>query len=283
MSGIQTVWLPNVPIEAVIADMGWTPFFVQWGFQSAFPQVLNHPQKGEQASRLWADVQELLQEWIKGEYAPGLKAVAALFPALSVDESVKLYRSDEDTEPFTCLHFLRNQEREGSHACLSDFVRSVPTPLGKKDRVGCFVLTAASGLEEQLRASGKINDEYQRMLAQTLVFRLAEALSEYLHRYVSKEWMGSKHAVGIRPAPGYPTCPDHSEKFEIFKCLQAEEKIGVHLTDTFAMLPQASVAGYYFFSDDAHYFRVGKIGDDQKKIYAQNKKMTLEEIQQYIS
>lgn len=283
MSGIKTVWLPAIPIDEVIENLGWTPFFVQWGFQSAFPQVLNHPQKGQQARQLWNDVQQLLQEWTNGVYAPELKAVASLFPALSMDERVMLYRSDEDAEPFTCLHFLRNQERDGSHACLSDFVRAEKNEKGEKDRIGCFVLTSASGLEEQLKASGKINDEYHNMLAQTLAFRLAEALSEYLHRLVSKQWMGSDQALGIRPAPGYPTCPDHSEKLEIFKCLQAEEKIGVHLTDTFAMLPQASVAGYYFFSEEAHYFRVGRIGEDQKRMYAQYKNMTLEEIQKYIS
>lgn len=283
MNKILTVCLPAVPVDAVIEDIGWTPFFVQWGFQSTFPQVLNHPQKGAQARALWEEVQALLQDWRNGKHAPELKAVAALFPALSKDERVFLYTSDEDDVPFTTFHFLRNQERDGSHACLADFIRSEPDASGKKDRIGCFVLTSAAGLEEQLLAAGGKNDEYKRMLAHTLAFRLAEALSEYLHRYVSKIWWNSDRPLGIRPAPGYPSCPDHSEKSEIFKCLQAEEKIGVHLTESYAMLPQASVAGYYFFSEQAHYFKVGRIGEDQKRMYAQHKGMTLEEIKKYIS
>lgn len=281
-SDIQTVCLTDIPIDEIVGDIGWTPFFVQWGFQSAFPQVLHHPQTGEQARKLWEDVQSMLEKWKNGINAPELRAVAALFPALSEYENVLLYASDEDRSPFARLHFLRNQERAGSHACLSDFIRSEPDKEGKKDRIGCFVLTSAAGLEAQLESSGKV-DEYQRMLAHTLAFRLAEALSEYLHRRVSKIWWNSDQALGIRPAPGYPSCPDHSEKSEIFKCLQAEEKIGVHLTESYAMLPQASVAGYYFFSDQAHYFKVGRIGEDQKKVYAQYKGMTLEEIQKYIS
>lgn len=283
MDDIQRICLDTIPIDEVINDLSWTPFFVQWGLQGAFPHVLNHPQKGEQARQLWKDVQELLAQWQRGEYAPQLKSVAALFPALSVNERVFLYPSDESDAPFGCIHFLRNQEREGSHACLSDFIRTKPDSQGKKDRIGCFVLTAAFGLEDQLKAAGKEGDDYQLMLAQTLSFRLAEALSEYLHRSVSKLWFNSEQPLGIRPAPGYPTCPDHSEKAEIFRCLQAEEKIGVHLTEAFAMLPQASVAGYYFFGEQAHYFKVGKVGEDQKQLYAQHKGMSMADVSKFIS
>lgn len=283
MSEIQAFCLNDIPIAEVVNDLSWTPFFVQWGLQGAFPQVLHHPQKGEHARQLWEDVQALLGRWVKGEFAPQLKAVAAYYPALSVDERVLLFSSDASDTPLGCLHFLRNQERSGSHACLADFIRERPDAQGRKDRVGCFVLTAAHGLEEQLQAAGHGGDDYQVMLAQTLSFRLAEALSEYLHRRVSKQWLGSDQPLGIRPAPGYPTCPDHSEKAEIFRCLQAEEKIGVHLTDSFAMIPQASVAGYYFFSEEAHYFKVGKIGEDQKERYALLKGMRMEDLSKFIS
>lgn len=221
------------------------------------------------------------------------KAGIGIFKANSVGESVKLM--DENSNYFESFEFLRNQElKDGTpNYCLSDFI--CPEKQGKEDYIGMFAVTAGIGIEKHLERFENDNDDYNAILLKTIADRLAEAFAELMHEKVRKEYWAyaegelttkedllKENYRGIRPAPGYPACPDHSEKEKIFNILNAEEQLNIKLTENFAMYPAASVSGYYFANPDARYFAVGKIADDQIKDYANRKGINEDEVKRLL-
>ena len=278
----------RIPIRDIVPFIDWTFFFLAWQLKGKFPDILQHPEKGEQARKLYAEAQEMLAEidrcnWLKASAAFGL------FEAQSEEEDVVI---DTD-EGEVVLHFLRNQSPSLEYnLCLSDYV--APASSGVTDYVGLFAVTAGLGIERQITAFEESGDHYRAILLKLLADRLAEALAEKLHYEIrTRHWgyapdepldiqrMHKEQFRGIRPAAGYPACPDHSEKRVIFRVLHADQ-IGMHLTESCAMYPAASVSGYYFAHPQSKYFHVGKIGRDQAQLYAQKKGMTIDELQQWI-
>jgi 5-methyltetrahydrofolate--homocysteine methyltransferase len=224
--------------------------------------------------------------------------VAAFHPANSTEtDDVNLYRSETDTTPFTQLHFLRQQNKKAPglpNFCLSDFI--APESSGKRDYIGLFAVTAGIGLENLTKKYKRVHDDYAEIMVKALADRLAEAFAEYLHERVRRElWAYAPHEQlsnadliaekyrGIRPAPGYPACPDHTEKRTLFELLQAEKTAGILLTESYAMYPAASVSGYYFAHPAAKYFGLGKIGKDQIEEYAARKGMTTQEVEKWLA
>jgi len=280
--------LVRIPIRDITPFIDWTFFFLAWQLKGKFPDILHHPEKGAQARKLYDEAQEMLSEIDRCNW---LEAVAAfgLFEAYSVDEEVVL-RTEEGE---VVLHFLRNQSPAVEYNyCLSDFV--APHSSGVSDYVGLFAVTAGRGIERQIKAFEDSGDHYRAIMLKLLADRLAEALAEKLHYEIRTRYWGyspdepldvqrmhKEQFRGIRPAAGYPACPDHSEKRTIFRVLHAEQ-IGMHLTESCAMYPAASVSGYYFAHPQSKYFHVGKIGSDQAQLYAQKKGMRVEELQQWI-
>lgn len=224
--------------------------------------------------------------------------VVAFYPANSTDtDDVKLFSSETEDLPFARLHFLRQQNKKAQglpNFCLADFV--APEQSGKRDYIGLFAVTAGIGLEKLIERYKSAHDDYSEIMVKALADRLAEAFAEYLHELVRKEWWGyasdehfsndeliAEKYQGIRPAPGYPACPDHTEKRTLFEILEAEKRAGIHLTESFAMYPASSVSGYYFAHPQSRYFGLGKIGKDQIEEYAVRKGMKTEEVEKWLA
>ncbi len=262
----------------------WTPFFQTWELSGRYPKILEDPEVGQAASSLFSDAKRLLER-IVAEKLLTARAVFGLFPANSVGDDVEIYTDESRSEVDTTVFFLRQQlAKTGSDAdlCLADFV--APKSTGISDYIGAFAVSAGIGIEPALEAFEAEHDDYSSIMLKALADRLAEAFAERLHERVRKEFWGyaadedlsnedliRERYQGIRPAPGYPACPDHSIKKQLFELLDAEKKIGVHLTEGFAMHPAASVAGYYLAHPQARYFGVGKIGRDQVEDYARRR------------
>ena len=281
------------PIGELVDFIDWTPFFQAWEIKGRFPEVLQQADTGEQAQILYDDARHLLDRMV-AEELPRAAAVSGLFPAHSVGDDIEVLGADER---WTTVHGLRQQfaKKNGRpNVCLSDFV--APKGSGLQDHMGAFVVTAGLGLDELCRALEADSDDYGSIMAKALADRLAEALAERLHERVrtelwgyvqteglSKEDLVAERYVGIRPAPGYPACPDHTQKRALFDLLDAERRIGVQLTESYAMLPGASVAGWYFAHPEAHYFGLGRIGRDQVADYARRRSISLEEAERWLS
>ncbi len=259
----------------------WTPFFRTWELKGAYPAILNDPKEGEAARSLFEDAQAMMQRIIGKEWLTA-RAVVGLFPANAIGDDVEIYADNERKEVRATFHFLRQQQekRDGrSNDCLADFI--APKDSGVADYFGAFAVTTGHDIEEALAEFERDHDDYNAILLKALADRLAEAFAERLHERVRKEFWGyaadenlanddlvRECYRGIRPAPGYPACPDHTEKTALFDLLKAEKNAGIQLTEGFAMLPAASVSGFYFAHPDAHYFGVGRIGRDQVEDYA---------------
>jgi 5-methyltetrahydrofolate--homocysteine methyltransferase len=282
----------DYPLAELVDYIDWSPFFQAWELKGRYPEILDDPAVGEQAKTLHADATAMLER-IVSEGLLRARGVVGLFPAHRVGDDIEVLASDGE---WRTVHGLRQQfeKKDGRpNACLSDFV--APKESGLTDHIGAFVVTAGLGLD-QLCASLEANhDDYGSIMAKSLADRLAEAFAERLHERVRRElWahesgegpskvdLISERYSGIRPAPGYPACPDHTEKTTLFSLLDAESRTGVSLTESYAMLPAASVSGWYFAHPDAHYFGVGRIGKDQVTDYAERKGISIEEAERWL-
>jgi len=271
-------------LEELSHYIDWTPFFHAWELAGKYPKILNDDIIGEEATRLFEDAQEMLKKIIDEKWLQA-RAVIGFFPANSVGDDIELYTDDERTEVKTVLHHLRQQMAKPSdrpNSCISDFV--APKDSGKDDYVGAFAVTAGIGIDEHVQRFEADHDDYSSILLKALADRLAEAFAERMHERVRKEFWAFaadeeldnddliKEAYrGIRPAPGYPACPDHTEKATLWSLIEPDKNAGITITESFAMLPTAAVSGFYFSHPDAKYFGTGKIKKDQVEDYAQRK------------
>ncbi|MCS6988977.1 MAG: methionine synthase [Chloroherpetonaceae bacterium] len=274
----------------------WTPFFQAWELAGKYPDILRDEVVGREATKLFNDANAMLDKLI-AENALKAKGVVGIFPANSVGDDVELYADETRSTVLRVVHFLRQQGEKAKglpNLCLADFV--APKETGLRDYFGMFAVTAGIGAEELAKKYERENDDYSAIMVKALADRLAEAFAEYLHERVRKEFWGYapnekftndeliKEAYqGIRPAPGYPACPDHTEKRALFELLDVEAKTGIFLTESCAMYPTAAVSGYYIAHKDAQYFTTGKIERDQVEDYARRKGMTIEEAEKWLS
>ncbi|MBV9493169.1 MAG: methionine synthase, partial [Acidobacteria bacterium] len=270
----------DFPLERIEPFIDWTPFFQAWELRGTYPSILDEPR----AKELYDDARKLLAEIIEKRLLKA-RAVYGFWPANAVGDDIELYRDETRSDVIARFHTLRQQQptTTGVNVALADFV--APFESGAVDYVGGFAVTAGIGVDELVARFQKDHDDYNSILTKALADRLAEGLAELLHKEVRTGWYAQDEALtpeelireeyrGIRPAPGYPACPDHSEKRTLFNLLEAEE-LGIKLTESFAMMPAASVSGLYFGHPDAHYFSVGKIGKDQVADYQQRKDVPL--------
>jgi len=288
--------LTDIPLSELIDLIDWTPFFATWELNGKFPGILNDPQTGEAARSLFADAQAMLRQ-ITADGWFTARAVFGLWPANSEGDDILIFADEARNAPIAVLHTLRQQlpRREGrANVALADFV--APRASGLADYVGAFAVTAGIGEEAVVDRFKRANDDYSAIMAKALADRLAEALAEYLHRRVRTEFWGyapdeafsstdliAEKYRGIRPAPGYPAQPDHSEKATLFHLLDGERQIGVRLTESFAMWPGASVCGCYFSHPESYYFGVGRIERDQVEDYAARKNWTSEQAEKWLA
>ena len=274
--GVQV--FEEVDIAIIRNYIDWTPFFFTWEMRKKYPAILEDEKFGEQAKQLFDDANKMLDDIIDNKWLQA-KVVIGLWQANSDEDDVHLYADGEDLVTF---NFLRQQSKKSkNNRSLADFV--APQSSGKQDYIGAFVCTAGLGIEKQLARFEQESDDYNSIMLKALADRLAEALTEYMHEKIRKEIWGyssdedfvnedliAEKYKGIRPAPGYTACPDHTEKQKIFSLLDAG-KIGAKLTENMAMYPNATVSGYYFAHPEAKYFSVGKVQDDQIEDYAKEK------------
>ena len=287
-------WGP-VPLAEIVPYIDWSPFFAAWELRGTYPRIFENEVWGARAKELYDDARRLLDEIVKGGQLVA-KAAYGFFPANAVGDDVALYADAARGRVLDTLRMLRQQsERPADQPLqsLSDYV--APLETGLSDYVGAFAVTAGHGLDAIVKRFESAHDDYNAIMAKALADRLAEALAEVLHRRVRQEWgygrdeeltpdeMIRERYRGIRPAPGYPACPDHSEKRRLFDLLGAEESAGIQLTETFAMMPAASVSGWYFSHPQARYLTVGRIGADQVEDYARRKGMTREEVERWLA
>ncbi|MBG0781027.1 MAG: methionine synthase [Bacteroidales bacterium] len=274
----------------------WTFFFHSWRLNGKYPQIFDDSVKGEEARKLFDDAQQLLEHIIENKLLKA-KGVAGIFPANATGDSIRVFNPQNSAVELTRFEFLRNQqqkEKDYPNLCLSDFVAPENTKL--TDYIGGFVVTAGHGTQELVDHFESQNDDYNAIMAKILSDRLAEAFAEYLHVLVRKEiWayapdenldineLLKEKYQGIRPAPGYPACPEHSEKRKLFDLLEAEKHTGVSLTENYAMYPAAAVSGFYFAHPDSQYFNVGKISKDQIEDYSKRIKMSIAETERLLN
>ncbi len=288
--------IPQIDLYELRNFIDWTPFFWVWELKGKFPEILNHRKHGQQAKELYEKANLLLDSIIRQKWLEA-RGILGLFPAYSEGDDIKVLDVNKEKVLGT-VHTLRQQRKKRSekspHFALADFI--APKETNIEDYIGFFVVTGGIGAEERVKYYREKHDDFNAILLEALADRLAEASAEYLHYLVRKHYWGyapdenlsneeiiAEKYRGIRPAPGYPACPEHSEKKFIFELLQAEKNIGVSLTEGFAMLPGASVSGYYFSHPEAHYFSVGKILEDQVRDYAKRKGISFEQAENYLA
>ncbi|MGV8989939.1 MAG: methionine synthase [Thiobacillus sp.] len=272
-------------LSKLVDIIDWTPFFASWELHGKYPKILTDEVVGVEATKLFADAQTMLQQMIAGKWIEA-RAVFGLFPANTVnDDDIEVYTDESRTQTLMTWHNLRQQMKkpqDRANLCIADFV--APKASGLKDYLGAFVVTAGIGEDERAKAFEAAHDDYSAILFKSLCDRLAEAFAEHLHLRVRREFWGyageealanddliGEKYQGIRPAPGYPACPEHSEKAALFEMLDATTAIGVELTENFAMWPGAAVSGFYLSHPDSQYFAVAKIERDQVEDYARRK------------
>jgi 5-methyltetrahydrofolate--homocysteine methyltransferase len=299
--------LDNFSLARLREFIDWTPFFHAWELKGVYPRILDDARQGEQARQLFKEANTLLDR-IVSEKLLTARAAYGLFPAAAVGEDVELYTDEARTQVLARFHFLRQQaNREGNEPCrsLADFI--APKELsgcpgspvsgpgkGLPDHIGAFAVTAGIGLRELTASFRAAHDDYNAIMAEALADRLAEAFAECLHKRVREEWgygrsenLSPEDLIhekyrGIRPAPGYPACPDHTEKATIWSLLDVEANTGIQLTESFAMWPGSSISGLYFAHPQSRYFTLGKIGRDQVEDYAARKGMTIAEVERWL-
>ncbi len=286
----------NKTIEPELAELvpfiDWSPFFHTWELRGVYPKILQHEKHGEEARKLFADAQKLLEEIVSKKLIQP-KAVYGFFPANRVGDDVELYTDESRSKVLTTFHFLRQQIEKGDGTpnwCLADFIAPKDSP----DFIGGFAVTSGHNLKELVEKFKADHDDYNAIMAEALADRLAEAFAEFLHKRAREEWGFGKvenlkpedlieeKYRGIRPAAGYPACPDHTEKEILWKLLDVEKNAGIKLTESFAMWPGSSVSGLYFAHPESKYFAVGKLGRDQLLDYHLRKGMTLQEVEKWL-
>ncbi|HZJ11889.1 MAG TPA: vitamin B12 dependent-methionine synthase activation domain-containing protein, partial [Methyloceanibacter sp.] len=275
----------------------WTPFFQAWELKGQYPRILEDDKYGEAARPLFEDAQAMLKQIIDEKWLTA-SAVVGFWPANSVGDDIEIYADESRNKPFATLHTLRQQMARDSggraNMALADFI--APKETGVADYIGGFAVTAGIGEDDVARRFERANDDYSKILVKSIADRLAEAFAEALHAKVRRELWGyapdealsnealiAEDYAGIRPAPGYPAQPDHTEKGTLFDLLEVEKEIGVKLTESYAMWPAAAVSGFYFSHPDARYFGVGKIGRDQVEDYAARKEWSVEEAERWLA
>jgi 5-methyltetrahydrofolate--homocysteine methyltransferase len=289
--------LESYPLDILVDFIDWTPFFQAWELAGRYPKILEDEVVGEEARKLFADAQAMLKKIVKEKWLTA-NAVFGLFPANSVDsDDIEIYTDEKRSKVAITWHNLRQQTKKPAdipNFCLADYV--APKETGIKDYIGGFAVTTGIGIHARVAEFEKQNDDYSAILLKALADRLAEAFAEHLHLRVRREFWGyaadehldnealiAEQYRGIRPAPGYPACPEHTEKGPLFELLQAPKNAGITLTESFAMLPTAAVSGFYFSHPEAKYFATGKIDRDQAGDYAKRKGMTLEEAERWLA
>lgn len=289
--------IDDVSIKDLIPFIDWTPFFISWELAGKYPAILEDKVVGETAQKLFEDAMQLLDS-IEKENLLRARATFGFFKANGVDhEDIEVFDPENTGKVLTTLNFLRQQNKKAlrlPNFALSDFI--APQESGKDDYIGAFVVSCGFGADELAKQFEDDLDDYNSIMTKALADRLAEAFAEYLHQKVRTKYWGydkseslsnseliKENYTGIRPAPGYPACPDHLEKRKLFDLLKAEEEIGVTLTESYAMHPAASVSGWYFAHEESRYFGLGKIQKDQVEDYAKRKGMKVEEIERWLS
>ena len=288
--------MTNFPLSTLRPYIDWSPFFHSWEIKGKFPELLSSPVVGKEAQSLFDDANEMLDQVIDQRLLQA-KAVCGVFPANAVGDDIHVYTNEQRDEVRCVFHTLRQQteKRQGiNNLALADFI--APADLGKGDYIGGFAVTAGIGIEKLVHQYEQDHDDYRSIMIKALADRFAEAFAECLHEIIRKEYWGyaseeqlqnddliRERYRGIRPAPGYPACPDHTEKHTLFELLQVEQSIGIKLTESCAMYPAASVSGLYFASPHSKYFGLGRIERDQVEDYALRKKETVEFVEQWLS
>jgi len=286
----------HYPLEELTPYIDWSPFFYAWELPGGFPQLLDDSRVGETARRLFADAQKMLEQVVTEKWLRP-RAVIGLFHANSVGhDDIQVYTDSDHNSVAATLHHLRQQKTKPdghTHDCLADFV--APIDSGQADYVGAFAVSAGQGVDERVAEFEADNDDYSAILLKALADRLAESFAERLHHRVRLEYWGyapneqldnneliAEKYRGIRPAPGYPACPDHTEKNTLWQLLDVEQRAGIKLTESYAMWPTAAVSGWYFSHPESKYFMVGKIGRDQVVDYAARKGMSIELMERWL-
>jgi 5-methyltetrahydrofolate--homocysteine methyltransferase len=286
--------LLQIPLSDLVPFIDWSPFFHTWELRGVYPKILHHEKHGEEARKLFGDAQKLLEKIVAGKLLKP-RGVYGLFPAHRVGDDVELYTDESRAKTLATFHFLRQQiaKDDGTpNWCLADFVAAKDASC--PDYIGAFAVTSGHGLDELVKQFKAGHDDYNAIMAEALADRLAEAFAEFLHKRVREEWgfgklekLTSEDLIaekyrGIRPAAGYPACPDHTEKGILWKLLDVEKHAGIKLTESFAMWPGSSVSGLYFAHPKSKYFAVGKLGRDQLIDYHLRKGMTLQEVERWL-
>ncbi len=286
--------LDKFPLATLREFIDWSPFFHTWGLKGVYPRIFDHPEQGAQAKQIFAEGNALLDRMI-AENLITARGVYGFFPANAVCDDLELYADESRSTVTKPFHFLRQQvNREGSEPCrsLADFI--APKETGLRDHMGAFAVTSGIGLQELCDDFRAKNDDYNAIMAEALADRLAEAFAECLHKRVRDEWgygraenfmpaeLIQEKYRGIRPAPGYPACPDHTEKGPLWQLLDVKANTGIEITESFAMWPGSSVSGLYFAHPESRYFSLGKIDRDQVVDYAQRKGMSVAEVERWL-
>ncbi len=286
----------DYPLTELLSYIDWMPFFNAWEFSGKFPDILTNPVVGEAASNLYADARTMLERIVSERWLSA-RAVIGLFPANSVGDDVEVYADERRGQPIVTLSFLRQQKDKPQgqpHDSLADYI--APKSTGVRDYIGAFAVTAGVGIEAHVERFERAHDDYSAIILKALADRLAEAAAEHFHErvrrelwgYAADEQMTNEELIdasyrGIRPAPGYPACPDHTEKAKLWQLLDVERRAAIRITESFAMYPTAAVSGWYLAHPEAHYFAVGKIDRDQVEDYARRKGMSVAEAEKWLS
>jgi 5-methyltetrahydrofolate--homocysteine methyltransferase len=286
--------LDNFPLATLREFIDWTPFFHTWELKGVYPRIFDHPEQGAQARQIFAEANALLDVIIEKNLITA-RGVYGFFAASAVGDDVELYTDGARAEVLERFHFLRQQaNREGSEPCrsLADFI--APRETGLLDHIGAFAVTSGIGLKDLCDKFRADNDDYNAIMAEAIADRLAEAFAECLHKRVRDEWgYGRTEGLstddlihekyrGIRPAAGYPACPDHTEKGALWRLLDVQANTGMMITESYAMWPGSSVSGLYFAHPESRYFSLGKIDRDQVDDYHGRKGMTVEEVERWL-
>lgn len=288
--------IEDFPLEKLVERLDWSPFFQSWELHGLYPRILKDKVVGVEATKLFAEAQVMLKKMIDEKWITA-KAVYGFYPANRVGDDIEIYTDESRTEVLKTFHHIRQQaekKRGGANNCLSDFVASKES--GIKDYIGLFAVTSGSGIDEHTKRFEADHDDYSSIMVKSLADRLAEAFAETLHEIVRKETWGyapdesldnedliRERYQGIRPAAGYPACPDHTEKGTLWEVLKPDEAIGLEITEGFAMYPTAAVSGTYFAHPESRYFGVGSLGRDQVEDYAHRKGWTIKKAESWLA